>query len=87
MGWFNGLGSKISNAANYLGSKINQGASFVGSKLNSIGGVVGGVAAKLAPGLAAINPELGAAAAGVAAAAKTAQSVGQGLSAFANRAG
>ena len=80
MGFFHGLGSKISNGVSFLGNKLASGASWLGDKVGKVGDFVSSAAQHAAPVLAAINPELGAAAAGVGAAAHLASGIGKGVS-------
>ena len=76
MGWLSSLASKVSNGVRSLGSKVASGVDYVASKAQKIGDFVSSAAEKAAPILGAINPELGALAAGVGAAAQTASNIG-----------
>jgi hypothetical protein len=80
MGFFSSLGSKISNGVNFLGNKVADGAQWLGSKVGSIGDSVSNLAARAAPVLATINPELGALAGSVAGGAKLASGFGHAIS-------
>ena len=58
MGFFQGLGSKISNGASWLGNKLASGASWLGDKVGKVGDFVSNAAQHAAPVLAAIKSSL-----------------------------
>ena len=88
MGFFQGLGSKISNGVRSIGSKLADGAQWLGGKVGAVGDTVADLAAKAAPIISTISPELGATAAAVASGAKAASTLGkdvnQGLQDYRN---
>ena len=57
MGFFQGIGSKLSGAANFIGRKVGQAAQFVGSKVSKIGNGVADFVDKI-PGAGVISGAL-----------------------------